>query len=256
MKRIIAHCLLCLVLVFTLAAVPCPQSAAKSVKAAKKKQLEFEQIFGLVIYCLIFGYAGSKLLYSLTVLPEVLADPASILRTLSTGWVVFGGLLGGMLGGWIFCRRKGLPAWKYFDVGLPSVALAQGFGRIGCFFAGCCYGVETDSAFSIVFSASQFAPNHVHLVPTQLISSAGDFLLYFFLVWYDRHRKKRDGEVAAMYLILYSAGRILVEFWRGDLVRGAVGPLSTSQFIGVFTLAAGIVLYFTRKREGKAASAA
>lgn len=218
---------------------------------AKKKKLDFEQIFGLVLACLLFGYAGSKLLYLITVLPQLLADPSLWRESLATGWVVFGGLLGGILGGLLFCRWKRLPAWKYFDLGMPSVALAQGFGRIGCFFAGCCYGVETDSPFSLVFQHSEFAPNHIHLVPTQLISAAGDFLLAAFLWTYDRKWKKNDGEVLALYLILYSAGRFLIEFWRGDLIRGAVGPLSTSQFIGLFTLAAGIALFAYRKRMGR-----
>ncbi len=218
-------------------------------RLAKKRSLDFEQIFGLVISCLIFGYAGSKLLYILTVLPQLIANPGMLRDILSTGWVVFGGLLGGIFGGWVFCRYKKLPAWKYYDVGLPAVALAQGFGRLGCFFAGCCYGVETDSTFSIVFSHSDFAPNHVHLVPTQLIMSAGDFLLFFFLLWYLEKKQKNDGETAALYLILYSAGRFVVEFWRGDLIRGAVGPLSTSQFIGLFTLAVGLAMLAVRRKS-------
>ena len=216
----------------------------------RKKNLDAEQIFGLVLACLVSGYAGSKLLYILTVLPQLLSDPALWKESLSTGWVVFGGLLGGIFGGWLFCRLKGLPVWTFFDIGMPSVALAQGFGRIGCFFAGCCYGVETDSAFSVMFSHSDFAPNHVHLVPTQLLSAAGDFLLAVFLWTFDRKWKKNDGEVVSLYLILYSAGRIVIEFWRGDLIRGAVGPLSTSQFIGVFTLAAGILLFLNRRARG------
>lgn len=210
---------------------------------AKRKKLDAEQIFGLVISCLVSGYAGSKLLYILTVLPQLMADPSLWRESLSTGWVVFGGLLGGIFGGWVFCRMKNLPVWKFFDIGMPSVALAQGFGRIGCFFAGCCYGVETESAFSVVFSHSDFAPNHVHLVPTQLISAVLDLLLCLFLLWYEKNREKCSGELAAMYLILYSAGRFILEFWRGDLERGAVGPLSTSQFIGLFTLLAGIILF-------------
>ena len=218
---------------------------------AKRKKLDAEQIFGLVISCLVSGYAGSKLLYILTVLPQLMADPSLWRESLSTGWVVFGGLLGGIFGGWVFCRMKNLPVWKFFDIGMPSVALAQGFGRIGCFFAGCCYGVETDSPFSIVFTHSDFAPNHVHLVPTQLLSAAGDFALAFFLWAWDRKRKKRDGEVTALYLILYSAGRFVIEFWRGDLIRGAIGPLSTSQFIALFTLAAGCILFWVRKGPGK-----
>ncbi len=220
---------------------------------AKKRKLNEDSILGLLISCLVAGYAGSKLLYLLTILPQILKDPSLLADSLSTGWVVFGGILGGLFGGWLYCRVKGLPAGDYFDISMPAVALAQGFGRLGCFFAGCCYGVETDSAFSIMFSHSEFAPNHVRLVPTQLISSGGDFLLFAILVWYDYKRKKHSGETTAMYLILYSAGRFLVEFWRGDLIRGAVGPLSTSQFIGLLALVAGVLLLAWMKRGRKAA---
>ena len=88
------------------------------------------------------------------------------------------------------------------------MALAQGFGRIGCFLAGCCYGAETSGPLAVIFpDTCQYAPPGVPLVPTQLISSALDFLLFFFLILYDRKWKKRDGEVTAWYLILYSAGR-------------------------------------------------
>ena len=85
-----------------------------------------------------------------------------------------------------------------------------------------------------------------------MISSALDFLLFFFLILYDRKWKKRDGEVTAWYLILYSAGRFILEFWRGDAIRGAVGPLSTSQFIGIFTFLAGIILLALRRKSSPA----
>lgn len=214
---------------------------------ARKKNLNADAIFGIVIFCVIFGYLGSKILYLITVLPAILADPSLLKSSLTDGWVVYGGLLGGIFGGWLYCRWKKLQIWKYFDIGLPSVALAQGFGRIGCFFAGCCYGAETDSIIGITFTHSDYAPNGVSLIPTQLISSAGDFLLFALLLFYDGHRKKKDGEITAWYLILYSLGRFIIEFFRGDLVRGQVGVLSTSQFIGLFTLAAGILLLIARK---------
>lgn len=223
-------------------------------KRAKNKGMDSEKIFGLVISCLIFGYAASKLLYMLTILPEIMANPEQILQHLSGGWVVFGGILGGILGGYLYCRWQKLSVLDYFDTALPAVALAQGFGRIGCFFAGCCYGAPTDSWIGITFTNSDFAPNGIPLIPTQLISSALDFLLFFFLIWYDKNKQKRSGETTILYLILYSAGRFVLEFFRGDAVRGSVGVLSTSQFIGLGTLAAGVILYLVR-RKGAAAEA-
>lgn len=210
---------------------------------AKKNGLDHTKVFWLVIWCLVFGYLGSKILYFITIFPQIIEDPSVILRSLADGWVVYGGIIGGIIGALIFCRRNKLPTLKYFDIGLASVALAQGFGRLGCFFAGCCYGMQTDSWFSITFTNSNFAPNNVPLVPTQLISSAGDFLLFFLLVLLNRRKNNKPGQGASMYLICYGIGRFIIEFFRGDLIRGSVGTISTSQFISIFVVIAGIIMF-------------
>ena len=215
---------------------------------AKKENLDTDGIIYFVIACLVAGYIGSKLLYFCTILPQVLEDPSIIKDSITGGWVVYGGIIGGMIGGGLYCKKKGLPSWKYFDLGLTAMALAQGFGRIGCLCAGCCYGVETKSALSIVFTNSAYAPNGVHLVPTQIASSLFDFLLFFVMLLYFEHKQKNDGEVTGIYLIAYSLGRFGIEFLRGDLERGAVGALSTSQFIALFTFALGIIIFFKRRK--------
>ena len=90
----------------------------------------------------------------------------------------------------------------------------------------------------------------VSLVPTQLISSGLDFLHFFILIWY-AGRKKADGQIGGLYLILYSIGRFILEFYRGDLIRGNIGSLSTSQFISIFTVIAGVVLFVVSGRGVK-----
>lgn len=210
---------------------------------AKKLKLNPDLILGLVIWCLGFGYLGSKLLYCFTVLDQLIADPAAFLRSIQSGWVVYGGLIGGMLGGFLYSRHKKVNFMPYFDLGMPSVALAQAFGRIGCFWAGCCYGKQTDSAIGFVYTCSDFAPNGVALIPTQLISSALDFLNFAVLVIMSK-KKKAEGQIAGLYLIFYSVGRFVLEYFRGDMERGSIGALSTSQFIAIFTFIAGILLYF------------
>lgn len=215
---------------------------------AKKKRLseaKIGKIFGLVIACIIFGYLCSKLLYIATVLPQLMDGRMSLLDGIANGWVVFGGLIGGIFGGVVYCRWQKESFWEYADLAIPAVALAQGFGRIGCFFAGCCYGAHTTSSwFFTEFSHSLYAPNHVKLVPTQLIMSAGDFLICFGLLLYEKKKQKYRGELIAIYLVVYSIGRFIVEFFRGDLIRGQVGALSTSQFIGLFTVTVGFVLWY------------
>ena len=208
---------------------------------AKKYGLEADHVFNYVIWCVVGGFAGSKLLYFATNIKNIIENP-DFMRHLADGWVVYGGIIGGILSAMLYSKIKGLKFLAYFDLLIPSVALAQGCGRIGCQFAGCCFGKETDGPLGIVFHESQYAPNNIRLIPTQLISSGLDFLLFFSLIWYAK-RKKGDGQIGGLYLILYSIGRFILEFYRGDLIRGSVGALSTSQFISIFTVAAGAALF-------------
>lgn len=211
---------------------------------AKKYHLDADRVFSIMIWAVLGGFLGAKLLYILTQLKEIIENPG-LLMDLTDGFVVYGGIIGGILSAMIYCRFRKLPFLKYFDLLIPSVALAQAFGRIGCFLAGCCYGRETSCAIGIVFQNSAYAPNGVRLLPTQLISSGLDFLHFLLLIWFAKH-KKGDGQVAGLYLICYSIGRFILEFFRGDLIRGSVGSLSTSQFISIFVCIAGVVLMVVR----------
>lgn len=215
---------------------------------AKKHDLDPDHVFYLVIWCVIGGLAGAKLLYIITQIKEIIANP-KLLLDVANGFVVYGGIISGILTAVVYCGIKKISFLKYFDLLMPSVALAQGFGRIGCFLAGCCYGRETDSPIGIVFHDSAFAPNDVKLLPTQLISSGLDFLNFFVLVWLTK-RKKGDGQIAGAYLVFYSIGRFILEFSRGDLIRGNVGKLSTSQFIAIFMCLAGVALIVVRNKNG------
>ena len=165
------------------------------------------------------------------------------MRILSgNGFVLYGGIIGGILAAMMYCKFKRVSFLQYFDLTVPSVALAQGFGRIDCFLAGCCYGRETDTAIGIAFHNSPIAHNGVKLIPTQLFSSAGDFLIAVVLLVYARKDRKR-GKVGALYLILYSVGRFIIEFFRNDY-RGSIGILSTSQFISLMILVIGTLMFF------------
>lgn len=208
---------------------------------AEKHGYEKEQIFYFVLYCVLGGFLGSKLLYVITDLDRILKDP-SVIFPLSDGWVVYGGIIGGIVSAILYARIRRLKFLAYFDLLMPSVALAQGFGRVGCFLAGCCYGRETDCSIGVVFPDSAYAPAGVALVPTQLFSAGLNVLHFLILLWFSG-RKKGDGQVGALYLICYSIGRFVLEYFRGDLARGSVGAFSTSQFISFFILAAGIGLW-------------
>ena len=216
---------------------------------AKKNGLDQEAIVDIGIYGVIGGFLGAKILYVIVEFKTFIKDPKTVLG--SEGFVVYGGIIAGFLTAIVYCRIKKLYFLEYFDLAVASISMAQGFGRIGCFLAGCCYGRETNAWYGITFHNSPFAPNEVALIPTQLISSVADFAHFFILIFLAK-RVKHKGVVTAMYLIFYSVGRFLIEMLRND-PRGTISVMSTSQFISIFTLAAGIFMFVfcRRKRQGE-----
>ncbi|MCI8859586.1 MAG: prolipoprotein diacylglyceryl transferase [Lachnospiraceae bacterium] len=208
-----------------------------SERRGKKMGMDTDILYGIFWCAVLGGSAGSRLLYYIVSFRDILKDP-SILWNFQNGWVVYGGIIGGVLASMVYCRYKKADFVRYLDLVIPAVAFAQGCGRIGCFFAGCCYGRETDSIFHIQYWQSEYAPNGVKLIPTQIYSSIGDFALAFLLMAYAK-REPKKGKVAAGYGILYSIGRFVIEMFRNDH-RGALGALSTSQMISIVILVLGI----------------
>lgn len=208
---------------------------------AKNRQLAQSHISSLTIWGLLGGFFGAKLLYWITQYKNIWDHP-EILWDLTAGYVVFGGIIGGILAGYLYCRKNKLNFLQCLDLFAPSIALAQGFGRIGCLLAGCCYGEETDSWLGITFHESHFAPNGVKLIPTQIFESVFNFAVFFVLIWIAR-RMKLDGFIAGLYLIFYSLGRFVIEFYRGDIIRGSVGMFSTSQWISIGVLLVTCTIY-------------
>lgn len=216
---------------------------------AKKASMNAEAVVDIALIGIICGFAGAKLLYIIVEFRRFVKDPLEVVGT--EGFVVYGGIMAGVLSAIVYCRRKNLVFMDYFNLVAPCIALAQGFGRIGCFLAGCCYGRETDSFLGVQFPQGSLAPSGVKLLPTQLFSSAGDFLIVLVLLIYDK-KKPKSGNTGALYLLLYGVGRFVIECFRAD-ERGAVGILSTSQLISVFVTAAAVFLLFRKKHKDEPA---
>ncbi len=215
------------------------------MKRAKKYGLSEDAVTDIAIFGLIAGFLGAKLLYLIVEWKRFVKDPLDVLG--SEGFVVYGGIIAGVLAAIIYCKRRKLIFLEYFDLCAASISLAQGFGRLGCFLAGCCYGRETDLPIGVVFPESSLAPAGVRLLPTQLFSSAGNFLIMFILLWHYKHRKK-VGDTGFLYMLLYGVGRFCIEFLRNDS-RGTVGVFSTSQFISLFIVAAALLLFSWKSRR-------
>lgn len=216
--------------------------AAFALIYANRKRIPYSEddLVTMALYAIIGGFIGSKLLYWIVEFDRILADPHFLLETLTAGFVFYGALILGSLSVWFFTRRKKQCFFAYADLVMPAFILAQGFGRIGCFCAGCCYGAPTASALGVVYPAGSSAPAGIPLLPTQLFESAFCFLFAAVLTVLLR-KQKRYGLTTGVYLVGYGVWRFVIEFFRSD-DRGAVGALSTSQFIGIFIILAGIAL--------------
>jgi len=215
-------------------------AATLFINKGKKKGLDEDSLLNLIIFAILGGMLGGKGLFIITEFKNIINEP-SILLNFGYGFVIYGAIGGGALAMYLYCRRKKWNIIEMIDITVPGLAIAQGFGRIGCFLAGCCYGEETTSPLGVVFPENSLAPSGIHIHPTQIYSSIFDFLLGFILLYYSK-KERKNGKVMGLYLIIYSIGRFLVEFLRDDS-RGNVGVLSTSQFIAIFTLVLGIIIF-------------
>jgi len=147
------------------------------------------------------------------------------------GSVFYGGLLGGILAAIIIFKKK--PQYKYLlDFATPAIPLFHFFGRIGCFFAGCCFGIKSSFGFTFRHSIITEA-NSVNRFPVQLLEAFVNILLFFIL---DLFRRKNlfKQNIIYIYLLFYSVSRFFIEFLRGDEYRGFFfNVLSTSQIISI-----------------------
>lgn len=219
-------------------------------RKAKAKGYNEEHIFNMTIITVIMGILGGKLLYIITDFKDVMKNPSSIITQFGYGFVIYGAIIFGILGVFLYSKNKNWNTLEVFDMTVPGVAIAQGFGRIGCLLAGCCYGAVTSGPLSIVFPQGSIAPAGVHLHPTQIYCSIFDFLLGIFLIWYSKNRETKSGDTVSLYLIIYSIGRFFIEYLRND-PRGSVGMLSTSQFISIFMLILGVCILKRHKFKGR-----
>ena len=201
--------------------------------------------FGYVLFAFGGALVFSGLLFQLTQLKNILAllpylftDFRYVRDRYPVGIVFYGGLFGVFFGMWLYSAvlHKDTRCWLFQTV--PAIPLFHAVGRIGCALAGCCYGivVEEGGIRNEVIGA--------RCLPVQLYESAGDFVIFLILlcvvlVLY-RKQKPRFYLPLGIYFILYGVLRFVLEFWRGDEIRGIYGGLSTSQWISLILLPLGL----------------
>jgi phosphatidylglycerol:prolipoprotein diacylglycerol transferase len=191
---------------------------------------------------------------------------------LPAGMVFYGGFIGAVIGAFVYMRRHRMPFLAYADTLIPSVAFGHFLGRLGCFGAGCCWGDVAHTHLpwlaefprvSLAYQTLSTRPNPeafiapdrattLPLHPTQLYESFGELAIFLVLVLLVRPRKRFDGQVLAVWLLVYSVLRTTVELFRGDVERGVYFGLGAGQWTSIAILAAGVLVWVTGLRARRA----
>jgi len=229
-----------------------------------------ECIYDTSIYVILGALIGSRLFYIAQNMHEFIASPLDMFMVWKGGLEYYGGVIGAILAAIVYLKKKRINVLECFDLYAPSLALAHAIGRIGCFFNGCCFGRLCALPWAVVFPEGSpayechfyekgiIAPGQVYSAPvhpTQIYEALIE-LGIFVILSFCFSRKKFHGQIFWLYLVLYGAGRFLVEFLRADnpaLVRIGGCGLSSPQLMSLGMLIAGasILIYGGRQKCGR-----
>ena len=232
-----------------------------ALRLAKQDGIPSEQAGAIYMWTAVWAIAGARVLYVITEWQEF-SNPIDIILLNKGGLVAYGGFIGGTLASWYGCRKRKISLLRWADVSAPSVVLGTAITRVGCLLYGCDYGRRTDLPWGIRFppeapawqdhvahfGLDKSSPLSFPVHPTQIYETLAG-LSIFALLMILRRVRKFSGLVFVVWVAGYGVLRSIIEIYRGDSDRGTVGPLSTSQFIGLVSLvAAGSLLFFLIKR--------
>jgi phosphatidylglycerol---prolipoprotein diacylglyceryl transferase len=233
------------------------------IKLAKKTILDTQVLFDFIFYTMLVGLVGAKLWLFVTEIDYYKQDfPDRAFSLLTSAGTFYGGLIFGLFFVIWFVRKHKLDFKIVGDTLGPGVALAHFFGRMGCFFAGCCWGREAlNCPIAVEFTSHETTtgvPHNIPLYPVQLIE-AGLNLLNFIILFIIYKKKKFDGQVFVFYMFNYSIIRYCVEFFRGDDDRGYVfgnmdhpfTSLSVPQLVSLIGIITAIGLYIKFRKSAK-----
>lgn len=214
-----------------------------AIRRNKNKIVSNDTMMDFSLFVLLGGVLGARLAYVLLHLKDYISHPISILNLREGGLAWHGGLIGGFITAFLFCRKKKIDLYELMDLYAPSTIVGLAIGRIGCFMNGCCIGTETNSPWGLVFrDAGYTTPRH----PTQIYELLLDLIVVFLLVSWEK-RKRFSGEIFLLMFSLYSIVRFIVEFFRFSPPR--VLGLSLAQYSSIIIFIVTLVwIYMGRKK--------
>ena len=223
-----------------------------ALREAKRTGYDQQFVLDISFYMILGAIAGSRIFYIFTHFSYYWQNPLDVFKLWEGGLTFFGGFILAMAACIWMTKKNHLSIWKTLDLFAPSLAIGVFFGRLGCFFAGCCHGKPCDLSWAVTFIDPQsLAPLNTPLHPTQLYSSCGALVTFIILVIL-RKKETFDGFLAVMWILLYSSFRVIIEMFRGD-PRGDLlfGLYPTSRVLAVALVIGSIIMLPILKARSK-----
>ncbi|MBC2577652.1 prolipoprotein diacylglyceryl transferase [Peptostreptococcus russellii] len=212
-----------------------------AVKESKRVGLKEEDIMDLALFLIPLGVLGARIYYVIFSWDQYSGNLMDIFNIRGGGLAIHGGIIAGILTGFVFSRIKKIDFFKLADTVVLGVPLAQSIGRWGNFVNQEAHGGPTDLPWGIMIDGQK-----VH--PTFLYESIWDLLIFLF-IFLRRKKKKYEGSIIVEYITLYSLGRFFIEGLRTDSLM--LGPIRMAQFVSLLGVVVGVVLHIILSKRSK-----
>lgn len=212
-----------------------------ALREAKRTGFKGDDVLDFLLMAIPAAIVGARAYYVIFTWDYYSGNIFEIINIRKGGLAIHGALIAGVITGILFCRKRKINVLELLDILIPSVALGQAIGRWGNFVNQEAHGGPTDLPWGIVVNGQK-----VH--PTFLYESIINFAVFIFLTWFARKKKTTHGQILALYLILYSAGRFFIEGLRTDSLMFL--NMRVAQLISLAMILSGIALwYIVRKKK-------
>ncbi len=206
-----------------------------------------EQFIDLLLVMVFTGLIGSRFLAVVTNL-DSLDHWLDIFKFWEGGYSVLGAMLGNLFVIPWYLKRHAIPALPCMDLIALHLPLLYAFTKIGCFFAGCCYGKPTDMPWAICYTDSQsVAPLGICIHPTQLYSAFIYLCVFGIFYCLAQNRLKKPGQLFALFLVVSGFERFVMDFFRDDQEFFSLFPLNAIaiyQWIALSIAVSGLILFY------------
>jgi prolipoprotein diacylglyceryl transferase len=212
-----------------------------TLRQGKKLGYSEDHLLDLILAVLVSAVVGARVWYVVFNLPFYLSNPSEMLNLRGGGLAIHGGIVFGIVAGYVVTRWRHMDFFKMADVVAPVLALGQAIGRWGNYANQEAFGGPTNLPWGILIDG-------VRVHPTFLYESIWNAALFAFLMFF-RKRKPFDGALILLYLMIYSVGRFMIEALRTDSLM--IGPFRTAQVTSVVLILAAAVVWKWRLRASK-----